>query len=91
MNKIPKALTEWGPSKYATTTRSKIKAIPSYRRDEGVEYKSAEMSGGVCERKDKKEYTGTLVTGIGMMHKSNLIPIINEEQARDLANMRRTQ
>jgi len=34
-------------------------------------------------------YTGTLVKGIGTMHKSNAIPIIDEEQMRDLARMRR--
>jgi hypothetical protein len=30
-----------------------------------------------------------LVTGIATMHKSNAVPIINKEQAIDIANMRR--
>jgi hypothetical protein len=34
-------------------------------------------------------YTGTLVKGIGTMHKSNAVPVINEEEMKDLARMRR--
>jgi len=30
-----------------------------------------------------------LVKGISTMHKSNAVPIINEEQAKEHANMRR--
>jgi len=37
----------------------------------------------------KQEYTGTYVTGIATMHKSNSIPVTNFEQAKDLARMRR--
>ena len=40
-------------------------------------------------RKEPQRYTGTLVKGIATMHKSNAIPVIDEEQARDLARMRR--
>jgi hypothetical protein len=46
----------------------------SYRRDTRVE---------------PPRYTGTLVKGIGTMHKSNAVPIIDEEQMKDLASMRR--
>ena len=34
-------------------------------------------------------YTGDVVIGIGVAHKSNLTPIINKQQAEDLASMRR--
>ena len=40
-------------------------------------------------KSDKKEYTGTLVKGIATMHKSNAVPVIDQEQATDIANMRR--
>ena len=39
--------------------------------------------------KPKREYTGELITGIGVMHKSNLVPVINNIVAKDLATMRR--
>lgn len=40
-------------------------------------------------RKESMKYTGTLVKGIATMHKSNAIPVIDKQQAEDLARMRR--
>lgn len=53
------------------------------------DYPSRPDTAGVAARVDPPRYTGTLVKGIGTMHKSNAIPIIDEEQMRDLARMRR--
>ena len=36
-----------------------------------------------------KVYTGTKVLGIGTMHKSNAVPIFSDEEAHDIATMRR--
>ena len=36
-----------------------------------------------------KVYTGTKIKGIGTMHKSNAVPIFSDEQAQDIARMRR--
>lgn len=36
-----------------------------------------------------KVYTGTLIKGIATMHKSNAVPVINEEQAKEISSMRR--
>lgn len=36
-----------------------------------------------------KVYTGTLIKGIATMHKSNAVPIINDEQAKEISAMRR--
>jgi len=44
---------------------------------------------GACPPPQQKVYTGTLVKGISTMHKSNAVPIISEEEARDHASMRR--
>ena len=44
---------------------------------------------GDTAKKDIPQYTGTLVKGIATMHKSNAVPIINEQQAIDIAKMRR--
>lgn len=60
------------------------------RRDEGVEYKSADMGAPtVCVAPESKKYTGTLVRGISTMHKSNAVPVINQEEMEDIARMRR--
>ena len=62
-----------------------------FRRGADIEYSSADDSAGegICAAVEKKVYTGTLVKGIGTMHKSNAIPIIDEQQMKDLASMRR--
>ena len=36
-----------------------------------------------------KVYTGDLIIGIGTMHKSNSVPVINSNVAKDLSTMRR--
>ena len=52
--------------------------IPS--RDSGV---------GVAAAPAAKVYTGTKIRGIGTMHKSNAVPIFSDEEAQDIARMRR--
>jgi hypothetical protein len=44
---------------------------------------------GDTSKKEPMKYTGTLIKGIATMHKSNAIPVINDEQAKDIARMRR--
>ena len=41
------------------------------------------------EKRESLMYTGTLVKGIAMMHKSNAVPVIDEEQMKDISRMRR--
>jgi hypothetical protein len=36
-----------------------------------------------------KVYTGTKIKGIGTMHKSNAVPIFSDDEAKDIAKMRR--
>ncbi len=45
--------------------------------------------GGDTAKKEPMKYTGTLVKGIATMHKSNAVPVISQEEATDIANMRR--
>ena len=40
-------------------------------------------------KKESPKYTGTLVKGIATMHKSNAVPVINQQEAEDIAKMRR--
>lgn len=44
---------------------------------------------GNTNRVSENVYTGTLIKGIATMHKSNAVPIINEEQAVEISKMRR--
>lgn len=63
----------------ATTLRRETPKIPS-----GDTYES--FSGG--NRKEMK-YTGDKLMGIATMHKSNMVPVFKQEDAEEIARMRR--
>jgi hypothetical protein len=44
---------------------------------------------GAVRTKDIPQYTGTKILGIGTMHKSNAVPVFSDEEAHDIATMRR--
>ena len=50
---------------------------------------SLPFTGGPCVLKPNPVYTGTKIKGIGTMHKSNAVPVFSDEEARDIATMRR--
>lgn len=50
---------------------------------------SLPFTGGPCTKPEQKVYTGTKIKGIGTMHKSNAVPIFSDEEAQDIAKMRR--
>ena len=58
--------------------RTNTNHIPS--RNSGV---------GVASAAPAKVYTGTKMLGIGTMHKSNSVPIFSDEEAVNIATMRR--
>ena len=59
-----------------------------YQR-ETKQYESFGDGVGVATKKESIKYTGTLIKGIATMHKSNAVPILNQEQATEISNMRR--
>ena len=66
------------------------RAKPNYRRDADVHYASADLGAPtVCAAAEVMKYTGTLVKGLATTHKSNIVPVINEQEAKDIARMRR--
>lgn len=74
--------------------RTEVKLEPvvrsgiSYR--ETPYYPSVSVSGiYVAEKKESTKYTGDKLIGIAMMHKSNLVPIFNQDHAKDVSSMRR--
>lgn len=44
---------------------------------------------GAVNTKESPKYTGNKILGIGTMHKSNAVPIFNEQEAVDISRMRR--
>ena len=67
------------PKTYADFRREELQQYPS--RDDGT--------AGATPRREPQKYTGTFVKGIATMHKSNAVPVTSDEQAIDLARMRR--
>lgn len=53
------------------------------------QHPSLDTGGGSATRAAPKVYTGTKIKGIGTMHKSNAVPIFSDEEAHDIARMRR--
>lgn len=66
-----------------------INKLPTLSRDKGPEYPSLNSGKYNAFKKEPMKYTGTLIKGIAQMHKSNAVPIINKQQAIDVAKMRR--
>ncbi len=71
-----KKFQEWKPS-----------AMPNIVDDRKVQVK---VEPHACIKKEPHVYDGERrLIGIGILHKSNLVPIFDEEHAKDLAKMRR--
>ena len=57
---------------------------------ETPKYPSVDTGGGSTTKPiHGKVYTGSLMKGIGTLHKSNAVPIFTDQEALDQANMRR--
>jgi len=76
------------PSKKLADTSSPLTTTPVYQR-ETVKYPSLNSGYHDCSKKPSPVYTGTKVKGIGTMHKSNAVPIFSDEEAIEIARMRR--
>jgi hypothetical protein len=63
-------------------------AIPE-GRNTTAHIKSLNSGLGSATLAPPKVYTGTKVKGIATMHKSNAVPIFSDEEAVDIARMRR--
>ena len=50
---------------------------------------SMDTGQGLAAKKEIQQYTGTAMIGIGQLHKSNAIPVFNQEDAIDISKMRR--
>jgi hypothetical protein len=73
-----KADKSWSYSLSVPPGRSTSRDIPSV--GDGV---------GNATAKPVTMYTGTEMIGIGQLHKSNAVPVFREQDAKDLASMRR--
>ena len=71
-------------------TLAEYVAPKTYRRDAGVEYRSAESTSCNTAKANTNVYTGEQkLLGISTLHKSCLQPVFDKQTAIDNANMRR--
>jgi len=47
------------------------------------------IASGACVKPEPKVYTGNKLIGIATMHKSNMVPVFNHDDAKEIAKMRR--
>jgi hypothetical protein len=62
-------------------------AIPEGRGTTHI--KSLSTGIGTAAKVEAPAYTGTLIKGIGTMHKSNAVPIFSDQEAVEISTMRR--
>lgn len=60
----------------------------SYQRQTPT-YQSLDSCSGWAAKPEKKVYTGTLIKGIAVLHKSNAVPVLGKEDATEISQMRR--
>lgn len=59
------------------------------RRDTGPHIPSLSTDLGACTKSAPKIYTGDKIIGIGVLHKSNAVPVFSNEEAVEISKMRR--
>jgi hypothetical protein len=84
-------LKRHGISEKKKSKSKEITLLPKstpYRRETPF-IASLPFTAGPCVKAPDKVYTGDKIKGIGTMHKSNAVPIFSDEEAVDIAKMRR--
>jgi hypothetical protein len=76
-------------SKPVTAKRVQPLAAPKPYVRETPKIPSLGDSMGVAAKKQVMHYTGTKMIGIGTLHKSNAVPVFCEDEAKEMARMRR--
>lgn len=82
-----KLLKKYEPKKPATGTSTYVQPKAYVRETQKIN--SLPFTAEPCTKKESPKYTGTAMKGIGTMHKSNSVPIFSDEQAIEIATMRR--
>ena len=88
---------EWGATEQESKRNRALRApaMTSYTlsyppgREPKQHIPSKDTGVAMAAAKDSPVYTGTAMLGIGTMHKSNSVPIFSDNEAQDIARMRR--
>jgi hypothetical protein len=69
-------------------TKLPLKSAASFHR-ETPKVASLDTGFVTCAKRFGNSYTGEKIKGIGTMHKSNAVPIFTDNEAKEIASMRR--
>lgn len=75
------------PKTGSTVTKKCKLVIPKGRDTSHI--KSLSNGVGTATKADIPMYTGTKMIGIGVLHKSNAVPVFSDEEAVEISKMRR--
>jgi hypothetical protein len=84
-----KLAPKFSTSKASAPSKScPVLQYPPGREPQDIPSRS-DTPGAIGARAADKVYTGTAMKGIGVLHKSNAVPIFTDDEAIDIARMRR--
>lgn len=90
MQKIQSTSTNFSGGSSRKSVAARKPSAPSIPSDRNPRmYPSLSSEHFDTFKKHVNQYTGDKMLGIGTLHKSNAVPIFNEQDAKDQANMRR--
>ena len=77
------------PSQRTKANTNAGNQIPDYKAHQGTAQCSNNLVGSTA-KKPEQQYTGNELAGIGMLHKSNMVPVRKDSNdAKEIARMRR--
>lgn len=80
---------KYTPKAVKQTSTKLVYNLPNPPGRDRQDIRSVSTSGGSTAKKDSMVYTGEKIKGIGTMHKSNMVPIFHDHEAKEIASMRR--
>ena len=83
-----KSLSKPVPKSFTVSKVVPVPNTPPGRETKKIPSLNMWITGPVTS-KQSQQYTGNKIIGIGTMHKSNAVPIFNDEHAKDISTMRR--
>jgi hypothetical protein len=86
--------TKWGATNNGRKSKPVVVDLPTIAkpklRDTGTAPRSLNTwTVGAVSSKQSQHYTGIKIVGIGTLHKSNAVPIFSDQEAIEIATMRR--
>lgn len=84
-------LKKYEPKKTVKASKQELKDAYKLSTPAGRETKHYPSlnTGGYATKKQTQQYTGDKMIGIGTLHKSNAVPVFCDDEAKEMARMRR--